>query len=236
MGVATVSLTNNTILLGTDWRHIGNSGGLVRGVFDFIIKNGGSIVPIELADFNAKQRGKSVELNWVTISENNSSHFEIERAEVNEAGTSQFAKIDEREARGNSGYEINYGPVVDADVAWGNTYAYRLRMVDRDGQFEYSDVKTVTLTGAEGNVWMEDIKPNPASAEASLEIGLSDAMNVTVELIDVSGKKVATVVNKHMTAGSREITVDLKDMSSGAYTLVLTAGDVILTQQVNVVR
>jgi hypothetical protein len=236
MGVASTNLINNVVLLGTDWRHFGNNGGLIRGVFDYIVKNGGSIVPIELAEFNAKQRGKAVELSWTTISENNSSHFEIERAEIDEAGRSAFTKIDQMEAQGNSGYEINYGPIVDADVAWGNKYAYRLKMVDRDGQFEYSEEKVVTLTGAEGSVWMEDVRPNPASAEATFEIGLSEAMNVTVELFDVSGQKVATVVDEHMAAGSREITLNLRNHSSGAYTLVLTAGDVILTKQVSVVR
>jgi hypothetical protein len=236
MGVAKVTLSNTVVTLGVDWRHWGEASEVIRTLVDYVENNGGRVIPVELADFFAKQRGKSVELTWATISENNSSHFEIEKAEKTEAGTSEFSRIAQVEAAGNSGYELNYGPVVDNEVEFGNSYVYRLKMIDRDGQFDYSGEKVVTLTSSEGAVTMEDVRPNPASTEATFDYQIGADMNINIELFDMSGKKIATVFNGFRNAGTYQQTVDLQDYANGTYTIVLTAGDAMLTQKVNIVR
>ena len=66
MGISSNSQVKNTLVLGADWRHYKNSERLFRSVYDFVVKNGGTIVPVELTDFEANLIGKKVELNWAT--------------------------------------------------------------------------------------------------------------------------------------------------------------------------
>ncbi len=232
VGIATTSLESNIIVLGVDWRHWADIEHTMRGVFDFVEKFHGKIVPIELSAFDAKARGRQVNLTWQTSSELNSARFDIEKASDNGV----FTKIDELAAAGKSETAISYGPVVDYSVDYGQTYVYRLKMVDLDGQFDYSEEKTVTIDGAEGGVSLGQAMPNPANDMTRFELTLSNEMNLEMVIYDMGGKKVATVLNGSKGQGTYSLDVDLSDLSSGAYTLVLRSGDVVITRQIKVVK
>jgi len=117
MGSTWTSLTKNVIALGIDWRHFAELETVLRGTFDFIENNGGQVVPVELANFDAVQSGKRVQLTWETKTELESSRFDVEKAEAG-----NFVKIDEVAAAGTSQNQINYGPVFDSKVEYGKTY------------------------------------------------------------------------------------------------------------------
>ena len=235
-GVGTTTLNNNVLYVAIDWRHFGDIETLLRGTFDFAEGNGGIVVPVELMNFEAQAIGKRVELNWRTASEQGSSRFEVERAEVNANGVSSFVKIDEVAAAGNSSIISNYGPIVDNNVNYGNTYSYRLKMVDADGKFDYSDVKTVTLGGLDGKAWLGTVKPNPVNANSVLEYGLGEGMNIEINLYDANGKVVRNLTNGFQTAGTYTISLNGSNLSSGTYTIVMNVGETVLTQSITVVK
>ncbi len=235
-GVGTSTLTSNILYVAIDWRHFGDIEKLLRGTFDFAEGNDGIVVPVELMNFNANAVGKRVELNWRTASEQGSSRFEVERADVNPNGTSNFVKIDEVAAAGNSSIISNYGPIVDNNVNYGNTYSYRLKMVDADGTFDYSDEKTVTLGGIDGKAWLGTVKPNPVNANSVLEYGLGEGMNIEINLYDANGKAVNNLANGYHNMGTYTISLDASNLSSGTYTIVMNVGETIITQTITVVK
>lgn len=232
-GVATTTLTSNTVFHAIDWRHFSDIETVLRGTFDFIEYHGGTVVPVELLSFDAKPVGKRVDVSWATASELNTSRFEVEKSLAN---SGIFTKVGEMEAAGNSSVVRNYGPVVDNAVEYGNTYVYRLKTYDRDGSFSYSEERTVTLTGINGVVELNQPSPNPVNSTSSISYSLSQSANVTIYVIDATGKEVAKLFDRMQTAGTHNLNVNASNFASGAYQVVLRSGDILRTVNMNVVR
>lgn len=233
MSVATSTLGYNSIYLGIDWRHFSNINEIIRGLSDFIEYHGGNLLPVELLSFNAEPAGKRVDISWSTASEINSAKFEVERA--NGLGTN-FNVISEVAAKGNSVDVVKYGPVNDFDVEYGKTYTYRLRMSDKDGSVNYSDTRTVEVRGEVGYINLSEINPNPVTIGSKAELVLGNDMEVEISLYDMSGRMIQTLMKGSQTAGTHQLDIDAKSLTNGTYTLILRAGDVIITRNFQVVK
>ncbi len=96
-------------------------------------------LPVELLSFEAKAIDREVALEWVTATELNSSHFDVERS----GDTETWEKVDAVDAAGNSQMPIRYATTDHAPLP-GMSY-YRLRMVDLDGSFKYSPMVPVQM-------------------------------------------------------------------------------------------
>ncbi|MDQ1267158.1 MAG: hypothetical protein QG635_2312, partial [Bacteroidota bacterium] len=177
-----------------------------------------------------------VDLTWETAQEISSSHFDIEKAEVTQAGKTQFEPIESIAAAGNSGEPRYYGPIADYRVEYGRTYSYRLKIVDIDGKFKYSDEHIVKLIGGQGGVELTEAMPNPAVNNVKFILSLDAESNIAADLFDLSGKKLATIFNGSKPAGTNPIECDMSGYASGIYTLVIKSGDVVLRRQINVVK
>lgn len=236
IAVLTTSAVNyNVIFAGIDWRHWGNLDQTMRAFFDDAQYNNGNIIPIELLSFDAKAVGNRVDLNWVTASEINASKFVIERSNLSETGKN-FMPIEEVAAVGNSNITNYYGPIVDSKVSMGNTYIYRLKMLDRNGDFEYSDEKVVALTSVNGAISLNEVMPNPARDMSTVEFSISNDMDVTLSIYDMNGKEVSVIASGRLNIGTHKYDINAAQMTTGAYTVVLRSGDVVLTTKLNVVK
>jgi len=238
MGVATSTLAYNSVYFGIDWRHFDNIDIVLKGVLDYLNANDGSIVPVELTAFDANQVGNKVVLNWETSSEINSSKFVVEKSNVLDGNVTSFSAIAEVSAAGTSSETNFYGPVTDEEVTFGQTYAYRLKSVDLDGSYDYSGVKMVTLGGLEGTLSVETIAPNPTeNGLTTMTLNLTEEMNVSIEIYDMSGSLVSTVQRTEMmTAGRYPIAIDMSSSANGVYNVVIKADEMQLVQQINVVK
>jgi hypothetical protein len=225
MGVATTTLDRNVMYLGVDWRHFTDVYRVLRGGFDFVEKNDGYVIPVELANFDARYVGNKVSINWATASEMNTDRFEVEKA----VKGGDFAKIAEVTAKGNSQQQVNYGPVFDRDVTVGNVYVYRLKVVDFNGEFSYSDVREVEIGG---EFWLSEAKPNPASDVVRFDLNGVESSDVTMTIVDVDGK----VIMPNYTISGGSLEVDLSSVASGTYTMLVKVGTETLTRQFKVVR
>jgi hypothetical protein len=233
-GVATTTLTRNVILFGVDWRHWNRIDMIMRAILDFATQNGGFIIPIELASFDAKPVGNAVYVSWTTESEYNTAKFEVERAKVEGGVKSEFVKVAEEKAAGTSTTPKSYGPVIDRTVELGSTYAYRLKVVDIDGSVSYSREVMVEMEG-EGT-WVSEVMPNPAASEASFELSASEGVAIEAKLIDMSGREMKTVFNGVGNGNVQKVAMSVSDLPSGVYTLIVKIGNTTVTRTLNIVK
>ncbi len=230
MGVGTVTLGTNVCYLGADWRHFADIEKMLRSVFDFVEAHNGTIYPIELAAFNADAVGARVDLNWSTMSELESDRFEIERTEITDGYSDLFSKVGEVAASGTS-YSVRNYNTVDYGVEFGKKYAYRLKMIERNGAFEYSNIEEVEITSPSG-LTVGEVLPNPVSSEAKVKVNGAETANIY--LSDMSGRRVAEYANGNFEGN--EIVINASNLSSGSYTLVIEMDGVVITRKVNVVK
>lgn len=134
------------------------------------------ILPVTLSSFAGKTVGGSHLLKWTTQSETNVSHFEIEASPDGQA----FSKVGQKTALNQSGsYEVS------VPAKWSQTF-YRLRMVDKDGTFEYS--KIITLDAPEVDL---SLYPNPVVGSTLQISGL--LQSTPVQIVGLDGRVFQTV-------------------------------------------
>ena len=140
-------------------------------------------LPIELLSFNAELKGTYVDLDWETATEINNDYFVVERASEN----LDWKPILTVTGAGNSNSLLSYSEK-DREPLEGLSY-YRLKQVDYDGQFSYSDPVAIFNNQIENSdeVFMY---PNPSSA-GSVFLRIPEVMNgyrTELRLFDLSGK------------------------------------------------
>ena len=191
-------------------------------------------IPVELTSFKAKVSNGAVILNWTTATEINNQMFEIERR----LEESQFVTIGFVEGNGTTTETQTYS-YLDNTVEIG-TYYYRLKQIDFDGSFEYSDEIEVEVSGPL-TFALEQNYPNPFNPSTSIRYAISSKQFVTLKVYDVLGNEVAILVNEEKAAGSYEISFsaiggsasggDAYNLSSGIYFYKLQAGSFVVTKK-----
>ncbi|MFN3695450.1 MAG: hypothetical protein ACK4UV_10615, partial [Ignavibacterium sp.] len=118
-----------------------------------------NVVPVELKSFEATVKGNIVELNWSTASESNNRGFEIERIQKSEVKSQMdWEIVGFVEGSGTTTETQNY-TFVDKKLSTGK-YAYRLKQIDVDGAFNYSNEIEVDIT-APNEFALYQNYPNP---------------------------------------------------------------------------
>ncbi|WP_304064520.1 T9SS type A sorting domain-containing protein [Pedobacter glucosidilyticus] len=166
------------------------------------------VLPVSLTSFTAKKSNNQIQLAWSTASESQNSHFEIERS-VN--GT-DFVKIGERKGAGNSSSVLNYS-FLDNNPANGTNY-YRLKQVDFNGKFEYSNIEAASLASTEELAlkYLTD-KDN---SQVKFEINTQKSANGSLVIYDLSGRRVAKQ-DLLLKQGSNLVSLSMLNLNSGIY-------------------
>ncbi|MBL7813630.1 MAG: T9SS type A sorting domain-containing protein [Saprospiraceae bacterium] len=171
------------------------------------------VVPLDLLDFTAQAEAKVNKLNWETANEVNTSHFSIEKSVSN---GDKFVPIGEVKTNGFASSTPQYYTFADAQPS--NLDYYRLKMVDKDGQFTYSKIITLARkSDAKINYF-----PNPASHIVNVQIEVKNYKTVKVELLDISGKIVATQSKTRDKSDSASFVLDVEHVPNGIYTAAVT--------------
>ncbi len=178
-----------------------------------------SSLPVELLSFSANVVDKNVHLAWQTVTELNNYGFEIERS-LSDSKNSDFPKIWEKlgfvEGAGNSYSQKDYS-FADQLLSNGN-YLYRLKQIDNDGKYSYSDNIEVNFSAAVPSEFsLAQNYPNPFNPTTTIKFELPEKSHVVLELFDMLGQKVMTMVNSEMEAGYHDYKLDASNLASGTY-------------------
>ncbi len=177
-------------------------------------------LPLDLVSFSGKASEHANHLAWSTANESNTSHFDVERM-VNGV---DFVKINVVAAAGDSKKVLDYSFTDNNLVSSVNTYYYRLKMVDQNGDFTYS--KIVDVSGALKSTFDAFVSPNPSNGSVAVSILNPDKENASVDVFNLSGKKVANVQITNQDAFYTQ-TCDWSNLPKGVYVVkVSTASNV----------
>jgi|SRR5690606_12169396 len=180
------------------------------------------VIPVELSSFTANVVGSGVSLNWTTASETNNSGFEIERLQIKNSELQSWKTIGFVAGFGTTTETKSYS-FKDEDVPAG-IYSYRLKQIDFDGTFEYSNEVEVEVI--KPSVYsLEQNYPNPFNPVTEISFNLAEEGFVTLEVLNLLGQRVATLVNDNMKSGFHTINFDASDLSSGIYVYTISVNN-----------
>ena len=205
----------------------------LRMIIDYNIET-----PVELFSFNATLLGNVVKINWSTATETNNSGFEVERntplnplSRGEAEGRGVWEKIGFISGHGTTTEPKSYS-FTDENVKTGN-YKYRLKQIDFDGTFTYSNEIEVEVDFTPKEFMLYQNYPNPFNPNTIIKYeipgqsalgGRNDNVLVTLKVYDVLGNEVVTLVNEEKQSGNYDIEFNGSGLASGVYLYRLTAG------------
>ena len=199
--------------LGATGFAIGTNGYIGFGLATDGLKNDlweystpGGVLPVSLTNFDGKRVIHVNELKWQTASEINVAYYSIEHSRdgVNFSALSSILSIGNNQSAKSYSYTDH--------LPFSNITFYRLKIVDRDERFTYS--KIIAIKDDKGKSLI--IFPNPAKDILFVQVSRENE-HASIQVLDAMGRK----IKEEKVDGNISITIDIKDLPAGIYTLVL---------------
>ncbi len=172
-------------------------------------------VPVELTSFTANVRENKVMLEWVTATEVNNYGFEIEKqtgSKQSVLGNWELIKFVEGHGNSNSPKQYSF---TDKNLIGGSLFKYRLKQIDTDGKFKYSDKIEFEVVPTEFALYQN--YPNPFNPSTKIRYQLPRESKVIIKLYDILGSEVITLLNEKKEPGVYEVEFNAQHLPSGAY-------------------
>jgi hypothetical protein len=166
------------------------------------------VLPIYLSSFTGENEGNTNHLYWVTEQEINSSHFEIERSN----NAIDFYYIGRANANETNPYEF-----IDEVPLVGDNY-YRLKMIDLDGSYSYSKIINIKTELDKLNFMLF---PNPVDDVLTYRFYTAMSESFHVQIFNISGEEVLSYTKATQNL-INVFVLDLKELASGFYTVIIT--------------
>ncbi len=179
-------------------------------------------IPVELTSFVANVIDRDVILSWSTATETNNAGFEVERKASADQSWKKLAFI---QSAGTTTEPQQYS-YRDSRLESG-IYSYRLKIVDFDGTYSYSDAVEIQI-GVPNHYSLRQNYPNPFNPSTKIDYQLPFDAKVQIELYSITGEKVATLVSGDISAGyhTYELNASRLNLSSGVYFYRISATDI----------
>ncbi|MBL7765052.1 MAG: T9SS type A sorting domain-containing protein [Chitinophagaceae bacterium] len=172
-------------------------------------------LPVSLLSFTGNRVESTSLLKWSTSSEQNNSHFIVERSRDGKSFSELSAAIPSKGINGNSSTQLDY-TYTDLTPNNGHNY-YRLQQNDLDGQKTYSPVVDVYF----GNESLVTLYPNPVNTELHVDIQIDKSTIANLKIMDAAGR-VVRAVDMQLQAGANQTLVSLQGLSDGVYMIRIT--------------
>ena len=188
------------------------------GFGSFAIVSPSTLLPLKLISFTGALKVNVVNLKWNTSNEVNTNGFDVERS----TDGSSFKVIGFVKGLNHASNEYTFS---DDNVAKGNRYFYRLKMMDVDGKFIYSNVVTIVYT--DKDKWFA-VYPSPVKDVLFIQNNTFTSQYAEIIITEVSGK----VVYKHSGAIAGKLKIPVQSWSAGTYIVKIKSGESETTQKV----
>ena len=221
--------TQITVRMGYDYNYDGTSFnsqptrqyGSRFGCFTFPQR---TTLPVTLLSFNGAYKNNSTLLNWAAENQINFDHYEIERSGD---GTSFTGIASKTATQNNSSAREQYQYTDNIAAVSGNVFFYRLKMVDANGTFKYSNV--IMIRKDQKSIIGMSINPNPVISGGMATVRFEAGTSSTVEfkVVDMSGRVVLKQQN-NVTEGTNSIAItNLDRLQPGMYVVQMNDGSAV---------
>jgi len=171
----------------------------------------GISLPLQMGDFSAVKNTTGVSLNWQTLSEQSTAYFDIEKS----TNGTDFSAIGKVTAKGNSAIKQYYTYTDNAATAAVNYY--RLKLVDADNKFTYSNRIAVKNND---QLMAIELFPNPVSSALQVQLPAKQKETVNLFITDAAGKTVY-VKNISLNQGNNATIIPVTHLPAGTYQFTL---------------
>ncbi len=174
------------------------------------------VLPVDLTTFNGSlQSNLSTLLKWKTENEINTKGFELERS----VDGNNFKQITFVHATGNNNGILNYSFTDnDAIEQLSNILYYRLKIINKDGSFNYSNIIAITLPITKASI---SIVPNPVFNDVKGNIVSPITGNVMLRIFDNTGR-IIFQNNMVLKKGNNNFIQNVGQLSKGIYYIEIT--------------
>jgi hypothetical protein len=207
---------------------------------DFVIINGaytgsgtkcGGTLPVELTTFTATSNLSIVDLQWRTAMEVNNAEFDVERQPGN---TQLWTKIGSVLGAGTSNAPHNYS--FTDNVGSAGIYSYRLKQIDHNGSFVYSQAVQVTIAVPKVLALSQNY-PEPFNPSTMIQFTVPSDGKATLIVYNAIGQEVATLFNDEATAGIvHQVQFNGSNLASATYFSRLEFGGKMLVKKMMLLK
>jgi len=200
-------------------------------------------LPVELTYFKGFSRNGNIQLIWVTESEIDNLGFLLERraGSIEHGGWKTIADYKTNGAligQGSVTHRTNY-KFIDRNVITGQLYHYQLADVDYDGKITYH--KPITVKVRPPDIKVNQAFPNPFNPVTTVKISIDLPQQLTVRVFDITGRRLKTLIDSHLSAGEYTIAWDGTNrnnlpVASGVYFLQIKSHELNSIQKLLLTR
>ena len=187
-------------------------------------------VPVELTSFTAETiKTKKVLLNWQTATEVNNYGFDVER----KSNSNDWEKLGFVEGHGNSNSPKHYS-FEDNNIVGGSDFTYRLKQIDFDGSYEYSDELECEVLPLQNKLFQN--YPNPFNPTTKIKFSLVEPEKVSIKIYNTLGEIVHTAASRTYDVGFHELEFDGTNLVSGIYFYEIQINDYYDTKKMILIK
>ncbi len=170
-----------------------------------------TLLPSKIVSLTGVRRDGKNQLNWRVEEETNVNKYTIEYSVDN----NEFNKVGELKAINALSGRNEYNFAHNADVF--STAYYRLKIIDRDGSSQYSDVVKINADNTKAGY---RVYPNPTSGLVKVNVPVTKQTIINYRIVDMSGKVVMSQ-QVSLRPGLQQFTADMTSLSPGNYRIIL---------------
>ncbi len=188
-----------------------------------LLEPAGGLLPVVMTALKTSYTNGVAHLQWSSLQEQNSNYFDIQRS--NDGAS--YNHLYTLPAKGSSDTEVKY--VFDDIKPEAGVNYYRLKLVDRDGQYQYSNIATVNA-GSKGTA-ITGVYPAPFIDKLTIAISSESKTTAQVSLFDNTGKQLSSR-QLSVTKGINNLEVDnLGKLPRGFYILKVQTGNEVYVKK-----
>ncbi len=201
------------------------------GTTPIVILTDDAPLPVELNYFTSNVVNNKILLNWSTSNEINNLGFEVQRANKSDMLNWEILGFVKGSGNSNSTKEYSFE---DNNVKAG-TYYYRLKQIDNDGSFNYSNIIEVNVNLVPNEYSLSNY-PNPFNPSTNIEFTIAKAGNYKIKVYNLNGEIVSELVNGYYEAGVHKVNFNAGGLSSGMYIYTLQGEGVTIQNKLIILR